>query len=173
MLSVPLISLQPKCKTEWRCRSSMPTIMVTSTCRLTVGWSGQGAGRGGLWPYKDHFALRPQKQGGLLGGGGGWKSEGSTADTAPPPSSKISWSFDLTWNLAIQDNRQCLYTLFCLSWLMVGLCGDCFVEEEVHKHSAQDHWLTQNSVLLCFVYHFEASLCLFVFSQEALHTCHS
>ena len=35
----------------------------------------------------DHFALRPQKRGGLLGtgtggGGGGRKSEGSTADTA-------------------------------------------------------------------------------------------
>ena len=71
MLSVPLISLQPKCKTEWRCRSSMPTIMVTSTCRLTVGWSGRGTGRGGLCPYKDHFALRPQKQGGLLGAGTG------------------------------------------------------------------------------------------------------
>ena len=37
---------------------------------------------------QDHFALRPQKRGGLLGtgtgggGGGGRKSEGSTADTA-------------------------------------------------------------------------------------------
>ena len=34
----------------------------------------------------DHIALRPQKRGGLLGtgteGGGGRKSEGSTADTA-------------------------------------------------------------------------------------------
>ena len=37
---------------------------------------------------KDHFALRPQERGGLLGGGGGGgggrerKSEGSTANTA-------------------------------------------------------------------------------------------
>ena len=36
-------------------------------------------------PGRDHFALRPQKRGGLLGtgtGGMGRKSEGSTADTA-------------------------------------------------------------------------------------------
>ena len=45
-------------------------------------------GPGGLWLYKDRFALRPQMQGGLLEvgtggvGEGGRKSEDSTADTA-------------------------------------------------------------------------------------------
>ena len=43
-------------------------------------WTGKAENR-------DHFALHPQKRGGLLGtgtggGGGGRKSEGSTADTA-------------------------------------------------------------------------------------------
>ena len=53
---------------------------------------------------RDHFALRPQKRGGLLGTGGGRgrKSEGSTADTAQKRPERL-WTTARTMEVL----RQC------------------------------------------------------------------